>query len=609
MSENKQEAVKAGMRNSAKDAAELRDAKQKAQEVVVHLTNAGIEDEPSEAPEKSSNEQKNLYTVKSLGNGTIGGRLVVFTDESHPDLTGDFFTKDTYFGELDKVDKIHIFYNHGFDPTIQKKCLGVGTITKDEVGLWVEVQINAANAYDKSILDLAEAGLLKWSSGTPSHLVERVPVSEKANWIKSWLLAEGSLTPTPAEPKAKAVYMKSTQEEETMSDNTEKNIATNLEGEDVSKYKELEAQYKKLSERFESVMKALDTDKGQSLGYVTPDGGTKDAGIQNLGDFLYAIRNNDVKRLSNIYGVKLSEGDGASGGYTVPPQYIPQLMRAMTEKSIVRPRADVRQLSGREAYFPMMDYSGSFDSGASTSLAGMSMAWVDEAETIEDTDIDFRQMHVITHKMARSIPISNELLRDSVMALESTITSMFGEAIAYFEDYHFLRGSGVGQPLGVYNAPCLIETATAFSDPVTLAQILTMYKRLPEGSKRGAVWVIHPMLQDNIFALNSTSSGSLPVVQDVTQPALYRLLGLPILFSEKLPELTSQGGVLLADFSQYLIADSGSIQIAMSDHQYFASDQVGIRVTKRVDGQPKWNSARSIGKATTASVSPFIKSK
>jgi len=608
MSEHENEAVKAGMRNSAKDAAEMRAAKQKAQEVVIHLTNAGIEDVPSEAPNEASNEQKNLYAVKNLGGGLIGGRLVVFTDENHPDLTGDFFTKDTYFGDLDRVNQVHIYYNHGFDPTIQKKSLGIGTVIKDEVGIWVTAQINAANEYDKAILDLVEAGLLKWSSGTPSHLVERVPVNEKASWIKTWLLAEGSLTPTPAEPKAKAVSIKSTQKEEIMSENTEKNIVEKPV-KDVSKYEELEAQYKKLSERFDSVMKALDTDKGQSLGYVTPDGGTKDAGIQNLGDFLYAIRNNDVKRLTNIYGVKLNEGDGASGGYTVPPQYIPQLMRAMTEKSIVRPRADVRQLSGREAYFPMMDYSGSFENGASTSLAGMSMAWVDEAETIEDTDIDFRQMHVITHKMARSIPISNELLRDSVMALESTITSMFGEAIAYFEDYHFLRGSGVGQPLGIYNAPCLIETATAFSDPVTLAQILTMYKRLPEGSKRSAVWVIHPMLQDNIFALNSTSSGSLPIVQDVTQPALYRLLGLPILFSEKLPELTTQGGVLLADFSQYLIADSGSIQIAMSDHQYFASDQVGIRVTKRVDGQPKWNSARSIGKASTASVSPFIKSK
>jgi HK97 family phage major capsid protein len=593
--------LKVGARNSEKDKSELRAAKQKANEVSTHLTNAGITDD-EEGEEKTVKEG----AVKILDNGKIGGYLVVFSDANSPDLTGDFFTKSTYFGEFNQVN---ILYEHGFDAVIQKKSLGIGEIKIDDVGVWVETQLKISDEYDKAIADLVASGKLKWSSGTGSHLVERVPMNG-SNWIKSWPLYEASLTPRPAEPRTQAVVIKSVsdskqEENELMSEHENKSEPKTETANDNA----LENNVKQLNEKFEKIMAFLDTPQGQSLGYVTPDGGTKDEELKSFGDFAAAVWRSDVKRLENIYSIKLNEGDGASGGYTVPPQYISQLTRATVENSIVRPKADVRQLSGREAYFPMLDYSGDFSSGSSTALAGMSMAWVDEAEEIDDTDINFRQMHVITRKMARTIPISNELMRDSVMAIETTLTSMFGEAIAYSEDYHFLRGSGVGQPLGIYNSNCIIETDTAFSDPVTVAEILTMYKRLSEESKRRAVWIVHPMLQDNVFAINSTNSGTQPLVQDISQPAMYRLLGLPILFSEKVPELTDQGGVLLADFSQYLIADSGSISLAMSDHKYFSSDQVAIRVTKRVDGQPKWNSTRAIGHGTNSTVSPFVKSK
>lgn len=595
--------VKIGARNSSKDKAELRAAKQKSIEVSKHLTNAGITDD-----EDTESEQKAFIegSVKILDNGKIGGYLVVFSDENSPDLTGDFFTKSTYFGEFNRVN---ILYEHGFDPVIQKKSLGIGEIKIDDIGVWVETQQKIGDEYDKAIAELVAAGKLKWSSGTASHLVERVPMGN-SNWIKSWPLYEASLTPRPAEPRAKAVVIKSVSDF-TKEENTTMNEQENGTKQTTDSVQEsaIENNIKQLNKKFETLMAFLDTSQGQSLGYITPDGGTKDTELKSFGDFAAAVWRSDVKRLENVYSIKLNEGDGASGGYTVPPQYIAQLTRATVENSIVRPRADVRQLSGREAYFPMLDYSGDFSSGTSTALAGMSMAWVDEAEEIEDTDINFRQMHVITRKMARTIPISNELMRDSIMAIETTLTSMFGEAIAYSEDYHFLRGTGVGQPLGVYNANCLIETGTAFSDPVTVTQILTMYKRLSEESKRRAVWLVHPMLQDNLFAINTTSSGTQPLVQDISQPAMYRLLGLPILFSEKVPEMVNQGGILLADFSQYLIADSGSISLAMSDHKYFSSDQVAIRVTKRVDGQPKWNSTRAIGKGTNSTVSPFVKSK
>jgi HK97 family phage major capsid protein len=237
----------------------------------------------------------------------------------------------------------------------------------------------------------------------------------------------------------------------------------------------------------------------------------------------------------------------------------------------------------------------------------MTMEYYEEGADIGETDIKFRQIELVAHKMGRTIPVTNELMRDSAIALEQTITQMFGEAVAFTEDYYFLNGDGAGKPLGVLNADACITTETALTvGAPTKAQLLTMYKRLMPQSEGSAVWVIHPMLVDGILQIEGNVLAYLPNYQGRME---YRLFGAPIIRSEKMPQTFSTGGLLLADFSQYLVADAGGIEIAVSQHVYFESDQMGLRVTKRHDGQPKLNAAIATGTGTNATVSPFVKSK
>jgi len=80
------------------------------------------------------------------------------------------------------------------------------------VGVWVEAQLKMRDAYEQSIYDLAAKGKLGWSSGAPSHLVTRKAVEVKGtnvHEILTWPIAEGSLTPTPAEPRNDAIALKS----------------------------------------------------------------------------------------------------------------------------------------------------------------------------------------------------------------------------------------------------------------------------------------------------------------------------------------------------------------------------------------------------------------
>lgn len=136
-------------------------------------------------------------TIKALGDGRIAGYLVRFTDAEHPDLQGDFFTKATDF-DIESGDRITVYYNHGLDPRLKRRKLGQGAVRIDDVGVWVEAQLELRDEYERAVYSMVQAGKQGWSSGTLPHLVERVPV-KKAMWIKHWPLGkDASLAPTPA---------------------------------------------------------------------------------------------------------------------------------------------------------------------------------------------------------------------------------------------------------------------------------------------------------------------------------------------------------------------------------------------------------------------------
>jgi hypothetical protein len=144
--------------------------------------------------------------VKALGDGKVAGYLVRFGDETTPDLTGDFFTKETDFGD---VTHTAVYYQHGLDRKMGKRKLAKGDMREDDVGVWIEAQLNMRDEYEKAIYAMVEQGKMGWSSGTAPHLVEREEKG-KAHFIKTWPLGlDASLTPTPAEPRNEVITLKS----------------------------------------------------------------------------------------------------------------------------------------------------------------------------------------------------------------------------------------------------------------------------------------------------------------------------------------------------------------------------------------------------------------
>lgn len=150
--------------------------------------------------------------IKALGAGKIGGYLVLFTSADSPDLQGEFFTKSTDFF-IENGDKRPIFYRHGAHPVIKSRRLGNATLTLDDVGVFLEGELNLRDNYEKGIYKLAEQGKLGWSSGSMGHLVTKKP-NGKSLEILTWPIGEASLTPNPVEGRTVAVPLKSLMDED-----------------------------------------------------------------------------------------------------------------------------------------------------------------------------------------------------------------------------------------------------------------------------------------------------------------------------------------------------------------------------------------------------------
>lgn len=131
----------------------------------------------------------------------IGGYLVMWGDENQKDMVDEFFTPDTDFW-LGTWPQLPMLYHHGFaEPEgLRGRKSVVGkwdTFEQDDVGLWVEGELEKRHRYREGIDTLIGEKALGLSSGAFPKFVEVT----NSGFIKAWPIIEGSLTTTPMEPR------------------------------------------------------------------------------------------------------------------------------------------------------------------------------------------------------------------------------------------------------------------------------------------------------------------------------------------------------------------------------------------------------------------------
>jgi len=304
----------------------------------------------------------------------------------------------------------------------------------------------------------------------------------------------------------------------------------------------------------------------------------------------------------------LGEGQGDQGGFLVPEEFRAELLRNTLEASVIRPRARVIPMSTLTLRIPAIRDT----THASNVYGGVQGYWTPESGSFTQSEPTFAQVALTAKKLMGGTRVSNEMLRDSVIALEPLLTGMFSEALAYFEDDAFIAGIGGGQPLGILNADALVsvakETGQAASTLV-VENIVKMYSRMLPRSIPRSVWIMHPDVQPQLFTMSlSVGTGGAPMffpAGGLGGSPVPTLLGRPIILSEKCETLGTAGDIYLADLSYYLIGDRQTLEMASSSHVRFNTDETDFRIIQRVDGRP-WIDSALTPRNGSNTLSPFV---
>lgn len=137
-------------------------------------------------------ENDQFYRLKVL--------LIAYGSASHTDLGGDYFTRETDFGDR-YVKTLKAYYDHdaATNPYMPDDARLIGRATfieEDELGRWYLFELDKANEYNRYILQLAQKGVLGASTQAYPASVVRHPDGFIARWHES----EATLTVMPMNP-------------------------------------------------------------------------------------------------------------------------------------------------------------------------------------------------------------------------------------------------------------------------------------------------------------------------------------------------------------------------------------------------------------------------
>jgi len=327
---------------------------------------------------------------------------------------------------------------------------------------------------------------------------------------------------------------------------------------------------------------------------IAPNGITKD--YKNFSDFLMTVKDasikgpasNEYNRLIKNTASGTNEAVDSEGGFLVQTDFVSQLMEDTYETGILPNRCQRIPVSAMSNALTMNGVDESSRANGSR-YGGIQAYWENEADELTGSKPKFRKIELKLKKLTGLCYATDEILRDAT-ALGGVIQRGFSSEFGFKLDDVIIRGSGAGQPLGVLNAGCLVtvskETSQA-ADTVVFDNIIKMYARC---NGRNPEWYINRQLIPQLAMLQipvGTGGAAVFVPANGAAGRPYNsLLGLPINMIEQCSALGDVGDIILADFNDYLLADKGNMESAVSIHVRFLYAEQAFRFILRIDGQP-----------------------
>ena len=212
--------------------------------------------------------------------------------------------------------------------------------------------------------------------------------------------------------------------------------------------------------------------------------------------------------------------------------------------------------------------------------------WVGENEPIPEAEIDTDELVLLpsTMKSIKTITrYSNELARQSIVALDSAIRARMVSDVAGAVDARLLSasGDGVETPRGMFaweGTQTLAVGGELTIDALLDAQALALSANVDASNLRAFV------RPEDYIGLRKAKDGDgrYMLQPDATAAAGYSVLGMPVHVSGRIPA----GRASVLDVSQVAVARDVMPAVKVLTERYADYDQQAIRVVSRFDAAP-----------------------
>lgn len=227
---------------------------------------------------------------------------------------------------------------------------------------------------------------------------------------------------------------------------------------------------------------------------------------------------------------------------------------------------------------------------------GVSAGFVAEGAQISDGDVAFDEVTLLPSTLKGLkvlVKLSNELIRTSVVGLESVLRTRLVTDVANALDVALWDGAGTSNTIKGILRQTGIETGVLdLTDPDSLIDGLAK----AQGNKVSpSHWV---MTAASFAAIRKVKVGTTDkryvidpnTIQNGTD---LRLLGLPVIITDNIPAASGKARVGLVDMSKVVVARDVNAEVKILDQTWGDYDSIGIRVVSR------WDTALLQSKAVT----------
>jgi len=285
--------------------------------------------------------------------------------------------------------------------------------------------------------------------------------------------------------------------------------------------------------------------------------------------------------------IRALSGDvDAAGGYAVPTELIPELVKREPELSELFAFVRVIPAKSNAGQIPRLLTDVSVTHGLAENADWATGATSEPA--LDQPTYSVAQTSIFASE-------SRQVIDDAAIDITGLVRELFVDAMNAERDKMIAIGSGSSQPLGIYSAT--ITQSVAVGGSITFAKLVAIEHALPKKYRKRARWVFNNTQHQRVMSL--TDSNNQPIFKRSPEAGHSpTLLGYSISQQDDLPD----HWIGFGDLMRYWWFDREQLGIETTTvgGDAFKKHQMLIKAWERNDGKVMLPAAFSIGTGITA---------